>query len=288
MSDNKLKIMETSALDVQTRAEIDITISTAKSYPRDEKEAIKEIERMATRDQATAASCFYALPKGNKIITGESVRLAEIIAYSWGNLNAGSRIVSNDGKVVTAQAVCHDLQRNVRLSVEIARKITDKDGRTYSEEMQIVTANAAASMAYRNAVFKVVPKSILSEIIEKIKAVAIGNVPENGAKVKSFLERAKASIAKFAELGVTEEEILDTLKIFGVDEIDNDKLICLAGFYTSIKDGIMSADEIFRKKKEPISSQQKVEDIFGTDTTSDNESDFLDNMESDYEDNSND
>src|SRR5580692_8587501 len=153
----KQELVLTSNIGAIVRAEIDTQIATAKAYPRSVALFKKKALGLATEDQDTAESCFYAVPRGGKKIEGPSIRLAEIVGYSWGNLNYGSRIIADDGKMVTAQGVCHDLESNVRASVEINRRVTNKQGKRYNDDLVILTSNAAAAIALRNAIFKVVP-----------------------------------------------------------------------------------------------------------------------------------
>ena len=108
-------ISSTEALQAVTSAEIDKQIATAKMYPRDVMAAVNEMQQLALFDEETAESCFYHLERRAKdgsmtIIEGPSIRLAEIAAASWGNLRIATRIVGNDGRMVTVEAVAHDLQ----------------------------------------------------------------------------------------------------------------------------------------------------------------------------------
>ena len=97
------------------RANIDIQIATAKKYPRSLARVKNDILSTATLDEETAESCFYVLPargnEGGKPIQGASVRLAEIAVSCFGNIKAGARIISNDGNFVTAQGICHDVEK---------------------------------------------------------------------------------------------------------------------------------------------------------------------------------
>ena len=65
--------------------------------------------------------------------------MAEIIANAWTNLRVATRIIGNDGRMITAQAVCHDLETNVAVCKEVKRSIVTKKGYTFSQDMQVVT-----------------------------------------------------------------------------------------------------------------------------------------------------
>ena len=168
-----IEVKQAEMLQAIDRAEVDIQIATAKQYPRDLAACLNKIETYATMDKETAEDCFYVLRRkdanGNdNIIEGLSVRMAEIIAGAWGNLRVQTRIIGNDGRMITAQAICHDLETNFAVSKEVKRRITNKYGKTYSEDMQVVTGNAAASIAFRNAVLTVIPKAVTKKIINNV------------------------------------------------------------------------------------------------------------------------
>src|ERR1700676_2937697 len=140
----------------EIRAELDVQITTAKAYPRNVGNSLNEAISMATLNKDTAASCIYSLKRGkgsdSKEITGESIRLAEILLSAWGNTHVASRIVENDGSTITTEAVAWDLEKNVKVCKQVKRSIKTKEGRTFSADMQVVTANAGQSIALRNAI----------------------------------------------------------------------------------------------------------------------------------------
>lgn len=231
-------VSRSTFIESQTRGEIDTQISTAKRFPRSITSFKKKAMELATLDEETAQSCFYALPRDGKSIEGPSARLAEIVAGSWGNLRSQANIVDEDDKFITARGVCWDLENNVAISVEVRRRITGKNGRRYNDDMIGTTANAACSIALRNAVFKVVPMAIIKPIYEAAKRVAIGDATTLAAR------RDKA-LKHFAAMGVRQDQIFAKLGRAGVEEITLDDLATLLGLSTAIKDGDTSIDEAF-------------------------------------------
>ena len=90
--------------------------------------------------------------------------MGEICLTAWGNAHAATKITEIGEKQVTAQAVCWDLEQNVRIAVEVRRRITDKRGNKFNDDMIGVTCNAAASIALRNAIFKVIPRAFVDDL----------------------------------------------------------------------------------------------------------------------------
>lgn len=238
-----IEVKQADMLQAINRAEVDIQISTAKQYPRDLNVTLNKIATYATMDKETAEDCFYVLRRKDKdgqvnVIEGLSVRMAEIIAGAWGNLRVQTRIIGNDGRMITAQAICHDLETNFAVSKEVKRRITDKNGRTFSEDMQVVTGNAAASIAFRNAVLAVIPKAVTKKVINEVRKVALGQSID--------LEQSRQNvIAYFAKLGVSQEQIFRYLDVRSIEEIDKQMIFELRATANAIKEGTTTVKETF-------------------------------------------
>ena len=245
MENEIIEIKQAEMLAGITRSEIDIQIATAKQYPRDINRVLNTIATYATMDKETAEDCFYVLRRkdanGNdNVIEGLSIRMAEIIAGAWGNLRIQTRIIGNDGRKITAQAVCHDLETNFAVCKTVDRRITTKSGKTYSEDMQVVTGNAAASIAYRNAVLAVIPKAVTKRVINEVKKVALGQSID--------LEQSRQNVIQyFAKLGVKQEQLFLYLGVNSVQEIDKQKIFELRATANAIKEGTTSVEECFVK-----------------------------------------
>jgi hypothetical protein len=227
------------------RSEIDIQITTAKRFPRSIEAFRQQALSMATLDAATAASCFYKLKRKGKdgetvYIEGPSVRLAEIVASAWHNLRFGARIIAEDNRFVTAQGMAFDLENNVCNVIEVARRITDKNGRRYSDDMVGVTKNAACAIALRNAIFKTVPFTYAKQVYEQAKKTAVGDV-------KTLGERRQQMVEAFGKISVTTEQILDYCEKKAMADIGLADIEDLLGVFSAIKDGDTSVEEVFRK-----------------------------------------
>lgn len=237
------EIVSESALSLITKAEIDTQISTAKAFPRSIASFLKKAMSMATISESVAASCKYSVPRGGKSLDGKSIRLAEIVLSSYGNVRAGARIISNDGKMITAQGICHDLETNSCITKEVQRKITNKDGKTFTEDMQIVTGNAACSIALRNAIFACIPSALTDEIYEKAQEVARGTA-------ETLPARRDKAVGYFKDLGVKDKQICEVLEIKKIDDIDLDKLATLSGMRSAIKNGESTINSLFNSGDE--------------------------------------
>lgn len=252
-----LGVPDASTIEALTRGEVDMQVATAKKYPRALKRFQNDVLTLATMDQETAAQCFYALPRDGKTIEGPSVRLAEIVANAWGNMRCETRIVDIGREFLTAQATVWDLERNLLVRIEVRRRITGKGGRRYSDDMIVVTANAAAAIAFRNAVFKAVPFAYVEPVYEQCRRVAVGDQ-------RTLADNRAQWIGYFAKMGVVEARVLQLLNRASIDEVTVDDLVTLRGLATAIKENTTSIDEVFPDPKQETSAPPKtLDDLVG-------------------------
>ena len=233
-----------NAIEAVSRAEIDMQISTAKKYPRNIAQVKAEMLDIVQLDEETAAACFYSLPRGGKNIQGPSIRLAEVAFSCFGNVRAGSRIIETvtDGgnPYVTIQAVCHDLQKNVAVSIEKRRRIVGKKSKAgvIDEDDINLAANAGSAIALRDAIFKVVPGALVRPVYEAAKKVAIGDA-------KTLSDRRAKAIEAFGKMGVPADRVLASIGHSKIDEVTLDDLENLIGTFTAIKEGSTTIENAF-------------------------------------------
>ena len=84
----KQQLATIEANTARAMAEVQGGMVLAKQFPRNQTAALDQIlqacERKTLADQAT-----YEYPRGDTLISGPSVRLAECIAQHWGNMTFG-------------------------------------------------------------------------------------------------------------------------------------------------------------------------------------------------------
>lgn len=238
-----------ASLDRAERANIDIQVSTAKQYPRSISRCANNAVAIATMDKDTAQSCGYALPRGGKPITGPSVHLAKIIAQQYGNLRAEAKVVEITDKQVVSRGTAWDLENNYAVSFEVRRSIVGKNGNRFSDDMITVTGNAANSIAYRNAIFGIVPKSITDKAYKAAQHLITGDLSDE----EKLIKRRDGAIKHFTDTyGITEEEVIKLCGKHTVNQIQADEIALLLGFAQSLKDGDTTVEELmapFRKGK---------------------------------------
>ena len=230
-------------VDAVERANVDSQVATAKQYPRDISRSVNNSIAMATMDYATAQSCGYALPRGGKPITGPSVHLAKLIVSNWGNMRAEAKVVQITDKQVISRGTCWDLENNVATAFEVRRSIVGKNGKRFSDDMITVTGNAANSIAYRNAVFSVIPKAITDKVYQAAQHFITGDLSDD----EKLVARRKKCIDFFKdEYGITENEVVMLCGKQTVNQIKADQIALLLGITQSLKDGDTTVEEVMR------------------------------------------
>lgn len=252
------EVIQTKATDIQyvdatEKANVDSQVATAKQYPRDIKKSLNNSIVMATMDNETAQACGYALPRGGMPITGPSVHLAKIIVSNWGNMRTESKVVQITDKQIVSRGVAWDLENNVASAFEVRRSIVNSKGKRFSDDMITVTGNAANSIAYRNAVFSVIPKALVDKVYKEAQKLITGDLSDETVLLK---RRTKAINLFKDEYDISEEEVIKLCGKQTVNQIRADEIALLLGIYQSLKDG----DTIVEELMKPIRNSKEAKD----------------------------
>lgn len=247
---------------LREKAQIDIQVSTARAYPRNVSECLKEAIFTATMDYETADSCTFALPRAGKIISGPSVRLAEIILQSWGNMRSETKVVEETDKHVVSESFSWDLQKNNAVKVTVKKSILQnvyENGRKtgkmtrMNEDMVTLYGNVANSIALRNSIFKVIPRAITDKVYQAVQVKIIGGEGE-------FENRLSATFKGFLiKYGKNESEVLGLISKSKLEDVTPGDLAVLIGIGTSLKNGDLTIESLF--KQAPKTPEQKKSDL---------------------------
>jgi hypothetical protein len=237
--------------------EVQGAIIVAQRCPRDEFKAMMEIEK-ACKHKTLAEKALYAYPRGGEMVTGPSIRLAEVLARCWGNMQYGVREVSNNDRETKFIAYSWDMEKNVRSEREFTQKHvrwTKKAGIKQLEDprdqYEVVASSAARRM--RACILQILPGYVIEDAIKECEETlkAGGGIPLE-ARIKNML-------STFNEIGVTKEMIEKRL-MHKVDAINETELVGLRKIYSSIKDGMSTRESWF----EVIDEQKaKLNEKFG-------------------------
>jgi len=254
MENEIVKVEETMVAQISEPL-FDVQIATAKRYPRNVMKIMDSAIATVTRNENTAASCGYALPRAGKQIQGASVHLARIIAQFYGNIRIQVKAGEVGSTHVTASAIAFDLESNYAIQVDARRKILKKDGTRYDEDMINTTMLAAMAVAERNAIFKVIPQALIDEVYQASRHKLTGDLSDE----QKLIAKRKEVLDYFLKnYNVTETDILEMFGKQTAVQINPDDIATLRGLVQAIKDGDTTIDQQFpRLKKEESKKDNK-------------------------------
>jgi hypothetical protein len=234
--------------------EVQALVVAAKKYPRNEAAAIermlKACERRTLADQA-----LYAYERGDSMVEGPSIRLAEMMAQNWGNLDYGIKeLEQKDGESVM-MAYAWDTETNVRqtktFTVKHARYSKAKGLSALGDPRDIYENNANnGARRLRACILGVIPGDIVDSCVDACKKTMKSKGP-----VK---DQIRLMLESFAEFGVTAADIQAFLGC-EPEKATQMQITKLRGIYNSIRDG-MSKPEVFFKKK---AAAPEKDELFG-------------------------
>ena len=232
-----------SIMQAQERAAIDTQVATAKQYPRDLAKVRNNSIAIVCMDKETAQSCRYAKPVGGKNVVGASVHLARIVAQQYGNIRVQQRIKNIDDRTIVAEAVAFDMETNYAVAVEARRSIIDKFGHRFKDSVIETASMAILAIAERNAILKIIPKSIIDSVYNEAFKCANGDLSDNA---KLIIARDKALEFFKSEYGATEKQVVELLGLKTKDAIKPEHIADLRGFMQSLKDKEVSPEDLFK------------------------------------------
>lgn len=262
----EIQVVETTGIEVfeaQERAAIDTQVATAKKYPRNLRRVLDNSVVIVTMNKETAKTCRYAKPVGNKTINGPSVHLARIICQQYGNIRVQQRIKAIEHKSIVAEAVAFDMETNYAVCVEARRSIVSKDGTRYSDSVIETNAMAILAIAERNAILKVIPKSLIDYVYDQAFKCAYGELSDD---TKLLKEREKI-YNEFKNKYTIEED--DVNRIAGVktkEAIKPEHIADLVGVIQCLKDKEITVEELLAKHETKKSPLEKKADLKGNKT----------------------
>lgn len=243
-------------------AEINQQIATAKKYPRRADLTIREeIMGRSSLDEETAAECMYSLPRGGKNITGPSIRFAEIVMASYGNLRVASRFVEIDARdpervAVIVEGVCLDLQSNVSRIIPVRRSImtsgkSGKKPRVFDADMTNIAVAAGSAIATREAILKIVPKTLWGAPYHRVVRVLQGDA-------ETLSARREKVIAAFGRRDIQPKVVFSHIGVKSIEEITLEHMPQLFGMLTALADGSETPISMFGGNTVVIGERERV------------------------------
>lgn len=237
--------------------EVQAAMVVAKKFPRNEIQSWQRIERACSRKRL-AEQAMYEYPRGGQKVTGPSIRLAESLAQSWGNIDFGIIELEQRSGESQVMAYAWDLETNTRQTkvFSVPHLRSTKSGNkklTDPRDIYEMVANQGARRL-RSCILGVIPGDIIEDAVERCNKTLLEG------ETKSVQDITKEMSAIFdKEFSVP----LDAIEKFigcKAEAFSMQDLIRLKKVYRSLKDGMAKREDYFDLGIKADSSE--VKDVF--------------------------
>jgi len=231
-----------SAEQSRAIAEVQGMMIVAKLNPRDPNKSylkiMKECQRYSLADQAT-----YIFHRGSSEISGATIRLAEVLARNWENLDYGFKEYRKEGGSEVV-AFCHDLETNTRVQRQFFVPFwrdTKEGGHAVDQERD--RYELVANMAQRRVracILEQIPGDVTDAAVKKCKETLSkgGGLP--------LEDRIRKMLEAFDEIGVTQEQIERRLEHPLDKGTTHEEIGKLIEIYRTLRDGVQPKDVFFK------------------------------------------
>lgn len=239
--------------------EVQAAVILAKRFPRDENLSLARISQSCKR-RGLAEKAIYSYPKGGQNVTGPSIRLAEAIAQSWGNIQCGVVELEQKPGESVCMSYCWDLETNTRDTkvFTVSHSIQTKKGAKVLTDPRDIYEHVANQGARRKraCILAVIPKDVVDTAMEYCQATLASGQKE------PLIDRLRKMVDVFqTELGVPLESIEKYMgyKLNSFTEMD---MNTLRGVYVAIKEGASKREDYFSlpKAETPVAAAETVDE----------------------------
>lgn len=227
--------------------EVQAAVIMAKNFPRDETAAIERI-KTACKRPALAGAAIYKYPRGGTSVTGPSIRLAEVLAQNWGNVDFGIVEMEQSKGESTVMAYAWDLETNTRQTkIFTVKHIRETKKGNYAlddpRDIYEIVANQGARRM-RACILGVIPGDVQDAALKACEATLAGKSD------KPLIDRVREMVEAFGAFGVTKDMIEARLG-HRVERCIEKDIVEFRSIYNTLKDGMASRDDFFTVSDKP-------------------------------------
>lgn len=224
--------------------EVKGAIFMARQFPRNVFQAEQRILDACKRP-SLAESAVYQYPRGGTKVSGPSIRLAEVLAQNWGNIDFGIKELEQREGESTVMAYAWDLETNTRqtkiFTVKHSYKAKGKikkldDPRDIYEKV----ANDGARRL-RSCILGVIPGDIVEKAVQQCQKTLAG------ASDKPLKDRVAEMLKYFKEKYKVTQEMIEAHFGYSVDSFTEVDLVSAKQIINSLRDGMSKVEDWFDK-----------------------------------------
>lgn len=224
-------------------AEVQAAMTIAKRFPRDPIAAMDRILQACTRP-TLAEGALYSYSRGGSDVTGPSIRLAEVAAQAWGNVQFGIRELEQRRGESTVEAYAWDLETNTKQSkvFQVRHERHTKRGTKDLDDPRDIyelVANQGARRL-RACILGVIPGDVIEAAVKQCEVTLKSSADTSPDAMKKLLDAFKG-------VDVTKEQIEKRIQC-RLDAIRPAQVVHLRKIYASLRDGMSVASDWFDAK----------------------------------------
>lgn len=231
-------------------AEVQAALIIAKQFPRNPIDAYDRVMNACQRP-GLAQSAVYSYARGGSSISGPSIRLAEMLAQNWGNIQYGIRELSSDNGESTVEAFAWDVETNtrqtkvfqvphIRYTKSGSKKLTDP-----RDIYELVANNGARRL--RACILGVIPGDVVDDAVAQCERTI-------HASADTSPEAVQKLVNAFEQFGVSKDDIEAFIQR-RLEAITAANIVSLRKIFTSLRDGMSSPKDWFKNAKAAEPSQ---------------------------------
>ena len=224
------KTVSTEMMISRQVQEVQAAMVVAKRFPRNEVESHNRILNACKR-RSLAERAVYEYPRGGENVTGPSIRLAEVMAQNWGNLDFGITELEQKGNRSTVMAYCWDLETNVRQTKKGTKALTDP------RDIYEMVANQGARRL-RACILGIIPGDVVDAAVAACEKTLLGGG-------EPLIDRVRKMAQAFQEDFGVPLESLEKYIGCKAEAFTSQSIVKLRGVYTALKDGRADREQYF-------------------------------------------
>lgn len=244
--------------------EVQGQIVMAKKFPRNEEQSFCRIIQACQR-RSLAEKAEYEYPRGGQKVTGPSIRLAEVAAQNWGNIDFGIVELEQRSGESQVMAYAWDLETNTRQTkiFSVPHIRSTKKGNiplTDPRDIYELVANQGARRM-RACILGIIPGDVIEAAVEQCHKTL------EGAEQRPLKDVIREVVLYFQRDFNVPTEALEKYIGCKSDAFSMNDCIRLRKVYMSIKDGMAKREEIFElpgvekeEPKDPFEGKKKKEE----------------------------
>lgn len=222
----------------------------ARKFPRSKRESVDRIT-LECCQKAVAEEAFFSFTRGKELIEGPSIRMAEVLARNWGNMDYGVEEVERTATESVLRAYAIDLETNTMSSkvFKVPHKRDTRQGKkalTSDRDVYEHIANNGARRM-RACILALIPKEVVELAAHQVNTTLAADMGTPEEEIRRIVEA-------FDSLGVSADRIADKLG-HPLTRVVPSEIVFLRKVYASIRENFTSTEAEFPRKKSTLANE---------------------------------